>query len=431
MSQVFVLNADKRPLAPIHSGHARRLLTQQKAAVFRRFPFTLILKQAASETQPDPLRLKIDPGSKTTGLALVNEASGAVVWAAELTHHGEQIKQRLRKRRTARRSRRQRKTRYRAPRFSNRRRHTGWLPPSLESRIANVVTWVDRLRQLSPIAAISLELVKFDTALMQNPEISGIEYQQGTLVGYETREYLLEKWQRRCAYCNATGVKLQIEHITPKARGGSNRVSNLTLACEPCNTAKGTKTAAEFGHAEVQAQARLPLQDVAAVNATRWVLYGRLQAIGLPVEVGTGGRTKWNRTQREMPKTHWVDAACVGASTPSVLQVAGVIPLRITATGRQRRQMCLVDDSGFPRSKAKASRWVRGFQTGDIVRARVPTGERAGQYTGRVAIKANGFFTIKTTRRAVPDVAHRYCQILQRADGYQYENGGRDSFALP
>ena len=198
--------------------------------MFRRYPFTIMLSKAVSEPQVQGLRLKIDPGSKTTGFALVNDATGEVVWAAELAHRGEAIKKALDKRRAVRRSRRQRKTRYRKQRFSNRRRRKGWLPPSLDSRVGNVLTWARRLLHLTPITAISMELVRFDTQLMQHPEIEGMEYQQGELAGYETREYLLEKWGRRCAYCKQANVPLEIEHLTPKARGGSNRISNLTLA---------------------------------------------------------------------------------------------------------------------------------------------------------------------------------------------------------
>src|SRR5207302_4250775 len=131
-------------------------------------------------------------------------------------------------------------------------------------------TWIMRLKRFCPVAAISLELVKFDTQALQNPEMSGVEYQQGTLAGYELREYLLEKWDRKCAYCGANQVSLQIEHIVPLARGGSNRVSNLTLACESCNQAKNTQTAIEFGYPAVQAQAKCTLRDAAAVNAMRW-----------------------------------------------------------------------------------------------------------------------------------------------------------------
>src|SRR5258708_22209349 len=238
---IFVVDTEQQPLAPCHAARARRLLTEGKAAVWRRYPFTIILKRAVPAAQPEPLRVKIDPGSKITGLALVHDATGQVAWASELLHRGQQVKGALDRRRLCRGSRRQRKTRYRPMRRDNRRRSDGWLPPSLESRVNNVLTWVARLRRYAPIAAISQEVVRFDTQLLEHPEISGTEYQQGELAGYEVREYLLEKWKRRFAYCRATGVPLQIEHILPRARGGTNRVSNLTLACGPCNTTKGAQ----------------------------------------------------------------------------------------------------------------------------------------------------------------------------------------------
>ncbi len=138
MSNIFVLDTNKQPLDPVHPGRARVLLTQGKAAVLKRYPFTIILKVAIDTPERAPLRMKIDPGSQTTGLAIVNDASGEVVFAADLTHRGGYIKERLDKRRAVRRSRRQRHTRYRKPRFQNRRKLEGWLPPSLESRIAIV-----------------------------------------------------------------------------------------------------------------------------------------------------------------------------------------------------------------------------------------------------------------------------------------------------
>jgi 5-methylcytosine-specific restriction endonuclease McrA len=264
------------------------LLNCARAAVYRRYPSTLILKEDERGEEGEPSRLKIDPGSKATGIAVVNDASGQVVWAGEQTHRGEQVKARLEQRRACRRSRRQRHTRYRPARFLNRRRRSDWLPPSMESRIANALTWVARLRRWCRVGALSLELVKFDTHLLQNAEISGIEYQQGELAGYEVREYLLEKWGRKCSYCKATNVPLQIEHIVPQVRHGSHRVSTLTIACKPCNDAKGTRTAAEFGHPHIQAQAKQPLRDAAAVNATRWAFFHQLAAQGPPLEMGTG-----------------------------------------------------------------------------------------------------------------------------------------------
>jgi len=478
MSKVFVLDTKKRPLVPTHPARARQLLKKGKAAVLRKYPFTIILKREIKEVGNQPFRLKIDPGSKTTGLAILNDNTGEVVWAAELQHRGLQIKKSLEKRRAIRRSRRQRKTRYREPRFSNRTPKKGWLPPSLMSRVYNIKTWVTRLRKHCPIKAISLELVRFDTQAMQKKEISGVFYQQGTLLGYEVREYLLEKFGRKCVYCGKEDIKdLEVEHIIPKTRGGSNRISNLTLACQKCNSKKGIKTAEEFGHPAVQEQAKHPLKDAAAVNATRWKIYQRLQTTGLPIEVGTGGRTKYNRMtcalassppfppvdggvggdlslitacfvpcarqlrllirdkmstthkqmstthtkiKKSLKKTHWLDAACVGESTPETLMVDGIQPLRIVATGRGSRQMCRMDAFGFPRTKAKQCKRVHGFQTGDMVKAVVKEGRHTGSYIGKVSVRTSGSFNITTVNGTVQGISYKSLKLLHRHDGYIY-----------
>jgi 5-methylcytosine-specific restriction endonuclease McrA len=416
MSFVFVLSSDKQPLDPCHPARARQLLGQGKAAVFRRYPFTIILKdRTADESVTHPYRVKLDPGSKTTGIAVVAEETGKVVFAAELTHRGQAIRDSLLTRAAVRRSRRNRKTRYRQARFLNRRKPKGWLAPSLQHRVDTTLTWVNRLRKYLPITAISMELVRFDMQQMENPEISGVEYQQGTLVGYEVREYLLEKWDRTCVYCGAKNVSLQVEHITPKARGGSNRISNLTLACEACNQKKGRQTAAEFGHPIVQAQAKRPLKDAAAVNSTRWALHRRLVDTGLPVEVGTGGRTKYNRTRLGIGKSHWGDAACVGASTPEALTTIGVRPLLITATGHGNRQMAGLNKYGFPIRHRQRVKCYFGFQTGDIVRAIVVKGKYVGTYVGRVAVRSKPQFKLNGI-----DVPAKTCTVLHRSDGYAY-----------
>jgi hypothetical protein len=114
LRKVFVLDTNQQPLDPVHPGRARQLLSTRQAAVFRHYPFTLILKQKVTGPGTQPLRLKLDPGSKTTGMAIVNDQSGEVVFADELRHSGQQIKHALNARRAVRRSRRQRKTRYRA-----------------------------------------------------------------------------------------------------------------------------------------------------------------------------------------------------------------------------------------------------------------------------------------------------------------------------
>lgn len=369
--------------------------------------------------------------SKTTGIAVVNDATGEVVFAVELTHRGQTIKASLDARRSIRRSRRNRKTRYRKARWSNRRnKKERWLPPSHRSLIANVTTWVGRLMRVCHITALSMELVKFDLQAMENAEISGVEYQQGTLQGYEAREYLLQKWERACTYCSKTERPLQIEHIHPRANGGSNRISNLCLACEKCNKAKGTKDIKDFLAkkpdllSKILAQAKAPLKDATAVNATRWELFRWLQSLGLPIECGSGGLTKYNRSMRELPKTHWLDAACVGQSTPEHLQADLVQPLLITANGHGCRQMRKVDHCGFPRGLPKQGGRSYGFKTGDMVRAVVTKGKKIGTYTGRVLIRATGSFDIVTRSGRVQGISYRHCTPVHRSDGYSYQIGG-------
>ena len=426
MSKVFVLDTNKQPLNPIYPGRARMLLSQGKAAVFRRYPFTVILKDEVANPKIESLRVKIDPGAKTTGLALVNDSTGEVVWVTELQHRGFQIRDALTSRRQLRRSRRNRKTRYRKPRFLNRTRLKGWLPPSLNSRVSNILTWVKRVSSLCQITAISQELVRFDTQQMEDSEISGVGYQQGTLAGYEIREFLLEKWNRTCAYCGVKDTPLEIEHINPRSKGGSNRVSNLCLACNPCNQKKGNQDIKDFLKGKpdllkrILSQAKRPLADTAAVNATRWNLYENLKKTGLPVEVGTGGRTKYNRTIRALEKTHYWDAACVGASTPEQLITAGIKPLLIAAKGHGTHQQCRTDKFGFPVCYYSRTKFHKGFQTGDIVKAVVTSGKKIGTYLGRVATRATGSFNISTPDGLVQGISHKYCKHIHKKDGYSY-----------
>jgi len=418
---VFVLDTNHKPLSPCTPGVARSLLKARKASVLRMFPFTIILKKEVAHT-PDSLQLKIDPGSKVTGFAILKGAQ--VIWVAELTHRGQAIKASLDSRRALRRSRRNRHTRYRQPRFLNRTRSEGWLAPSLMHRVLSVQTWVQRLIRFAPIESIAQELVRFDMQQIQNPEVSGIEYQQGTLYQYEVREYLLEKWHRTCAYCGAQNTQLEVEHIVPKAKGGTNRISNLTLACVPCNQAKGTEDIQSFLNKKpdllkrILSQAKRPLQDAAAVNSTRWALFNALKETGPSITVGSGGQTKFNRTSQGLPKTHYFDASCVG-NTP-VLEILTNKPLLIKATGHGTRQMCRTDKYGFPSRHVPRFKFVKGFQTGDIVKAVVTGGKKMGTYVGRVAVRSTGSFNISTTAGLVQGINYKYCSILQKKDGYSY-----------
>lgn len=421
---VFVLDKRKKPLMPCTEKRARLLLERGRAVVHRMIPFTIRLKdRLAEESKAQSLRLKLKPGAKETGVAVLREDTpkqSETIFLCEIRHKPG-IKQSLDSRRALRRSRRNRKTRYRKPRFENRKRPEGWLPPSLDARVDQTMAVVNKLTKLLPITSISYEHAKFDTQLMQNPEISGVEYQQGELFGYEVREYLLEKWGRKCAYCGKTSVPLEVEHIVPKSRGGSSRVSNLTLACHECNQEKGTLTAEEFGHPEVQAKARRPMKEEAMLNATRWRLFSRLKDIGLPLECGTAARTKKQRIERKFPKTKCHEACCVGASTPERLVIKQKHVSIWMATGRGTRKMCNTDKYGFPISHRMRKKAYFGFQTGDIAAVTITRGKYKGYWTGRVLVRAKGNFDLKIGTGKRISASYKNFQLLQRNSGWQYE----------
>lgn len=414
---VFVLDTNKKPLAPCHPARARKLLKQGKAKIFKKYPFTIILEKEVHEENKDEYRLKIDYGSRHTGLAILKN-NKEVIGLAQIEHRTN-IKEKLDTRRAHRRFRRN-KLRYRKPRFSNRKRKEGWMPPSLQSRVDNIQAWVSKFQKLVPLTHISYENVKFDTQLMQNAEISGIEYQQGTLQGYETREYLLEKFNRKCCYCSKQNVPLEIEHIIPKSRGGSNKIDNLCIACRPCNQDKGSKTAEEFGYPNIQKQVKKSLKDCAILNATRWKVYELLTNTGLEVECGTGARTKMNRIKLNLPKDHHYDAVCIGKSTPEEIIFKTDNILYIKALGRGIYSRTTLNKHGFPRAYLPRQKYFFNFQSGDMVKAIVPKGKYKGTWFGSVACRSSGSFNINLKNGRIQGINHKYCQIIQRFDGYKY-----------
>ena len=411
---VFVLGRRKKPLMPCSEKRARILLERGRARVHRMVPFTIrLVDRLQADSVLQPVRLKLDPGSRTTGIALVREketgnaSTGGTVrtlrirMLLELQQRGQAIRDAL-TRRGAFRRRRRGNLRHRPARFDSRTRKAGSLPPSLQHRVDTVMAWVRRLMRLASVTALSQERVRFDLQKMRHPEISGTEYQQGTLAGYGVREYLLEKWGRECACCGAENVPLEIDHIHPRSRGGSDSVSSLAIACHSCNQRKGNSPLEQFlaKHPErirkIRTQAKAPLKDAAAVNSTRWALFERLKATNLPVE-----------------------AACVGHADAMNKSWQQPVP-GIKATGRGSYQRTRLTRHGFPRGYLTRSKSVFGFQTGDLVKAIVTTGRKAGEYLGRAAIRASGRFSIQTRNGLVQGIHHRFCTRIQRADGYGY-----------
>jgi len=241
--KVFVLSQTGIPLMPTTPRRARLWLKAKRACVVRREPFTIQLR-VETTTYTQPGTVGVDTGSKTVGLAAT--ANREVVFQAEMYLRTD-ISGKLTQRRQYRHARRSRKTRYRALRWADRRRSSGWLPPSLRSKAEATVKAVRFVASILPIDQINVEIGSFDTQKMQNPEVSGVSYQQGQLQGYLLREYLLQKWQRQCVYCQTSGVPLQIEHLIPrKLRRLSRPVGGWMITRFPVSQIAGKEGGASF-----------------------------------------------------------------------------------------------------------------------------------------------------------------------------------------
>ena len=348
--RVPVLNMRGEPLMPTTPRKARKLLEADKVKVISRMPFVIQLLYPTGEVKQD-ITLGIDAGYTNIGFSAVTTGKELISGELELRNN---IKKLLESRSGARRLKRN-KLWYRKPRFLNRNRRVGWLAPSLEHKLQSHIRLVEQLKRLLPITKVIVEVASFDTQKMQNPEISGIEYQQGERQGYEVREYLLEKWGRRCAYCKKTGIPLEVEHIIPVVRGGSDRVSNLTMACHECNQKKGSKTAEEFGYPEIQEQAKEPLRAAAFMNNIRWKIVNYLKC-----DLTYGYVTKYKRIRAGLEKSHVNDAFMIADAGNQERCKA----YKLTQTRRNNR--CLqTNRKGF---KPSIRRERHKLQPNDLVR---------------------------------------------------------------
>ncbi|MBG0199229.1 RRXRR domain-containing protein, partial [Clostridioides difficile] len=286
-----------------------------------------------------------------------------------------------------------------------------WLPPSIQSVVDNVKNFIIKLKKLCYIDTIYIETVRFDTQLMLNPSIEGVDYQQGTLLGYEIREYLLYAYGHTCQYCKGltNDTKLEIEHKHPKSRGGSNSIRNLTVACRTCNQEKGNNTLDEWVQSLskskldkervkninliLKTNKPINLKDTAKVNSSRNAILREMYKLTSNVVVSTGGVTKHNRIKVNLPKTHYYDALCV-KETPKIKMHKGLKELYIKSTGRGTRSRTLLNKYGFPRAYLPRQKQFFGYQSGDMVKANIPKGKYIGQYVSNVSCRSTGTFAI-------------------------------------
>jgi 5-methylcytosine-specific restriction endonuclease McrA len=350
--RVPVLNMRGKPLMPTTPAKARHLLKQGKAKVVKRTPFVIQLTMATGETKQD-ITLGIDSGYSNIGFSAVTEKNELM--SGELTLRKD-VSKKLEERRMYRRQKRN-KLWYRQPRFNNRvsAKKKGWLAPSMKHKLDTHIKLIENIKRWLPVTKVVIEVANFDTQKMQNPEISGIEYQQGELQGYHIREYLLEKFGRKCAYCGKKDIPLEIEHIIPKSKGGSNRVSNLTISCRKCNMDKGTKTAEEYGFPNIQRLAKQSLKATAFMNVVRKRLAEQVSA-----EETFGYITKKGRIDYDLDKSHVNDAFVIAGGSYQ----RRCKPYSVTQSRRNNR--CLqLNRKGF---KPSIRRQRYKLQPNDLVR---------------------------------------------------------------
>ena len=374
-TQACVLDQNGKPLMPTtRLGKVYRLLKTKKAHIVSYEPFTIQLDYEPDTHIIQPMALGVDSGAIHSGYSVANEQRE--FYSSEVIAR-DNISYRISDRRMYRQNRRYRKTRYRKPRFNNRKnKKKGWLPPSLEQKVAVQLNEIDHLHRHFPIETIIVEVAEFNIQKIKNPDISGKDYQQGTLQGYNIRNYLLEKHGRKCFYCDKEVSNFEVEHLIPKAKGGSNRIDNLTLSCHSCNQKKGTLTAEEFIKQTLPAEKvakklkqlskeKRLFKYMAHMNATRWTLYDAINDKYPNVKMTYGYITKYNRIQAGLPKAHHIDAKCITgfAQVPSFDTT--VVKMKMRRHNRQLHRATF--SKGHVRKAASLPTVMFGFRLYDIV----------------------------------------------------------------
>ena len=442
---VPVLTQKGRPLAPCHPNRAKSLVRQGKATFRHKHGIRCIIihrRRVPKVKNISRMELRIDPGAGTTGIAVTRDhpdGSRTAVIALELQHQGRAVTRRMTKRRQLRRNRRCRKTRYRKPRFDNRTRPPGWLPPSLRSRLHNTLTWVRRLSRLLPITTVHVETTVFDPQILRNPEIQGKEYQQGPLYRTNLRAAVLQRDGHKCVYCGKSGkrVRLELDHADPRSQGGPDRYDNLVVSCRQCNHRKGNQELERFLRrrpaklAQVQAKLGQDLAPAAHMNVILPRLLTELRRDGWAVTEHSAATTAAGRQTCGIGKSHHGDAAVTGC--PEVLRYLPDAPIAVTAVGRGNRQRIMPDRFGTPRGQGYRNycRLPKHIQN----RTPAPSHKKRDKRVGGIAtgdhvkfihrgIAVHGYGTIShnqvaLTRPAWKSVRAGRAIVLERNHGYR------------
>lgn len=357
---VYVLNADGQPLMPTNRyGKVRHLLKDGKARVIKRCPFTIqLLYKGTNYTQP--ISLGIDAGSKHIGVSATTEDK--VLYEADVELRND-IVELLSTRRENRRARRNHKTRYRKTRFDNRCKGDGWLAPSIREKIDTHLTVIANVHKILPITKITVETAQFDIQKIKNPNIQGVEYQQGEQLDFwNVREYVLWRDNHTCQCCKGKSKDkiLNVHHIESRKTGG-NAPNNLVTLCEYCHS--------QYHKGNIQLPKSIKrdasFRDSGFMGIMRWAFYNKLKEIYPNVHMTYGYITKNKRIEHSLPKEHYIDARCISGN-PLAKSLGYVFYQKKVRCHNRQIHKNTIQKGGY-RKRNQAEYLVKGFRLFDKV----------------------------------------------------------------
>ncbi len=390
---VYVIHKNGQPLMPTDN-HAkvRILLKTNKAKVVNRCPFTIqLLYESTTHTQP--VSLGIDAGSKTIGVSVTTKDK--VLYEAEVTLRND-IVDLIATRRQNRRTRRNHKTRYRKPRFSNRvhAKHKGWLAPSVQNKVDIHLTVVHKVCQMLPISKIAVEVASFDIQQLKADiknlgKLKGIDYQQGEQLGFwNVREYVFFRDGHTCQCCKGKSKDkvLNVHHIESRKTGG-NAPDNLITLCETCHKGYHAGTV----KLPKNIKRGMTFKDAAFMGIMRWAFYNKVKEIyasqGIEVNLTYGYKTKHTRIQNNLPKAHHIDARCISGNPMAVSDGTVYIQKKVRCHNRQIHKNTTL--KGGYRKRNQLPYDVKGYRLFDKVQYK-------GQKCYIFGRRATGSFDIRT-----------------------------------
>ena len=397
---------------------ARKLLKQNKAKVINYKPFTIQLLYVTGEAK-QPINLGIDLGAKHIGVAITSKSNVLAKGEIELR---QDVKSSLDTRRQYRRGRRHRKTRYRKPRFDNRKRSKGWLPPSIQSRIDNTFMWIDKFVDLLPNPNLTIEVGKFDVAKMINPKIEGIDYQKGQTYGYyDVRYYVFARDSYTCQVCKKKDKILQTHHIKYVSKGGSNRADNLITVCTDCHTSKNHKEGGVLYDWMIKNKKVKTYKEATFMNTIRQRIFSKY-----PNAIITyGSVTTPKRKELGLEKTHYNDAIAISGiesirhnvnETFKIKQFRKKKRSLHEATARKGRKT----PNKTQKRNSKNTKYQNGFYLNDKVRLFGKVGFISGFTSGGCYVKDidNSYITIPD--KAYKQVSFKHLEFINHNNNWQF-----------